>query len=238
MSTIALTIDGKMVKARKGEMLLWAALDSGIYIPNLCALREASEPYAGCRLCFIEIEGRDRPVTACTEPVADGMVMNTLAPRALRLARTAFELIMASHPVDCANCAANGCCELQKIAAHLRVKLKGRRFRKIEPDLPIDTSSPVFTYNPNKCVLCGKCVWVCRDRLGTGVLGFAWRGFQRRVATFGDKPIGETDCQGCGDCVEVCPVGALFFKDAEMDRRAAARREAEEETRAEPSSSR
>jgi bidirectional [NiFe] hydrogenase diaphorase subunit len=115
----------------------------------------------------------------------------------------------------------------------LRVKLKGKRFRRIDPDLPIDASSPVFTYNPNKCILCGKCVWVCRDRLGIGVLGFARRGFQRRVTTFQDKPIAETNCQGCGDCVDVCPVGALFFKDAERNRRKGVKREGEEETRPE-----
>jgi formate dehydrogenase major subunit/NADH-quinone oxidoreductase subunit G len=213
MSAVSLTIDGKKVKARKGESVLWAALDNGIYIPNLCAWREASEPYAGCRLCFVEIEGRDRPVAACTEPVADGMVVNTRGPQALRLARTAFELLMASHQTDCAHCAKNGSCELQKIAAHLKVKIKGKRFRRIEPDLPIDTSCPLFTYNPNKCVLCGKCVWVCRDRLGVGVLGFARRGFRRTVTTFGDRPLAETNCELCGDCVRACPVGALVFKD-------------------------
>jgi formate dehydrogenase major subunit/NADH-quinone oxidoreductase subunit G len=238
MSRISLTIDGKPVKAREGEKLLWAALDNGIYIPNLCALRESSEPYAGCRLCFVEIEGRDRPVTACTEPVADGMVVDTQGPRALRLARTSFELIMASHQTDCARCAKNGFCELQKIAAHLRLKIKGKRFRRIEPDLPIDSSSPVFTYNPNKCVLCGKCVWVCRERLGIGVLGFARRGFQRRLTTFGDRPIAETNCEGCADCVAVCPVGALVFKDGHGPTTSPAERKAGKGTNAEPASSR
>ena len=90
MSKVSLTIDGREITARKGEKVLWAALDSGIYIPNLCAIREASEPWGGCRLCFVEIEGRRGPVTACTEPVADDMVVNTRGAGSLRLARTAL----------------------------------------------------------------------------------------------------------------------------------------------------
>ncbi|MDY6892414.1 MAG: 2Fe-2S iron-sulfur cluster-binding protein [Chloroflexota bacterium] len=215
MKTVSLTIDGKTVSAKEGEKVLWAALDNGIYIPNLCALHEMEVPHAGCRLCFVEIEGRNGLVTACTEPVAEGMVVNTQNPEARRLARTAAELLLSSHPVDCAHCAANGACELQTIARHLGIKLKTKRFRKILRDLPIDSSSSTFIYDPNKCVLCGKCIWVCRNRLGIGVLGFAQRGFQRMVTTFYNKPIAETHCQGCEDCVAVCPVGALVLKDTE-----------------------
>lgn len=225
MKSVTLTIDGKEIRAPEGERLLWVALDNGIYIPNLCALREAKEPAAGCRLCFVEVQGwrrpslaeatEGRPVTACTEPVRDGMVVNTQAPTVRRLTRTAFELLMSSHPVDCAHCAANKKCELQKIASHLGLKLKSNRFRRLEQQLPVDYSSPVFVYDPNKCVLCGRCVWVCRERLGIGVIGFARRGFPRMVTTFGNKPIAESKCQGCGECVEVCPVGALAFKEGQ-----------------------
>jgi len=141
------------------------------------------------------------------------MVVNTKGPKAVRLARTAFELLLSSHPVDCAHCTRNGSCELQRIAKHLGVKLKTKRFRKILRNLPIDSSSPTFVYDPNKCVLCGKCVWVCQEKLGIGAIGFAHRGFRRVVTTFGDEPIGKSRCQGCGACVEVCPVGALAFKE-------------------------
>lgn len=169
---------------------------------------------AACRLCFVEVEGKDVPVTACTEPVAEGMVINTKGRKALRLAHTSFELLLASQPVDCANCPKNGSCELQKIAKYLGVKLKTKRFRKVLLDLPIDSSSPVFIYDPNKCVLCGRCVWVCQEKLGIGAIGFAYRGFQRMVATFAHEPISESSCQGCGECVTICPTGALVFKDA------------------------
>ncbi len=213
MKTVSLIIDGKEVKAREGERLLWAALNNGIYIPNLCALRDASEPAASCRLCWVEVEGKSQPVTACTEIVEQGMVVNTRGAGALRLARTALELLLASNVVDCAHCPVSGSCELQKIAAHLGVKLKSRRFRKILRNLPVDSSSPVFIYDPNKCVVCGRCIWVCRERLGIGVLGFAHRGFERRVTTFGDEPIGKCRCLECGECVIACPTGALCFKD-------------------------
>jgi len=215
MKTISLTIDGRKITAPEGEKLLWAALDNDIYIPNLCALRDKPEPAASCRLCFVEVDGHSQPVTACTEPVREGMVVNTKGPKALRLARTGFELLLATHPVDCAHCASNLSCELQKIAAHLHIKLKTKRFKKLERKLPIDSSSPVFIYDPNKCVLCGRCVWICRERLGIGVLGFAHRGFERVVTTFGDEPIAESQCQECGECVSACPTGALVFKDGE-----------------------
>jgi bidirectional [NiFe] hydrogenase diaphorase subunit len=213
MKKVSLTIDGEEIKARQGEKILWAALDNGIYIPNLCARRDASEPDASCRLCWVEVEGKSKPVTACTETVEQGMVINTRGPAALRLARTALELLLASNEVDCANCAKSGSCELQKIATHLKVKLKTKRFRKLLRKLPVDSSSPVFIYDPNKCVLCGRCIWVCRERLGIGALGFAHRGFARVVTTFGDEPIGQSECQECSECVVACPTGALSFKD-------------------------
>lgn len=215
MKTISLTINGKRITAREGEKVLWAALDNGIYIPNLCGIREAEEPAASCRLCFVEIEGKKEPVTACTEPVREGLVVDTQGPKAKRLVRTALELLLASNEIDCAHCSKNKSCELQKIAAHLRIKLTAKQFRRLERKLPIDDSSPLFTYNPNKCVLCGRCVWMCRERLGIGAIGFAERGFKRVVTTFGGEPLARSKCDQCGQCVTVCPTGALVFKDGE-----------------------
>ncbi len=212
MNTVSIIIDGRRVTANAGEKLLWVALDNGIYIPNLCALRDALEPAASCRLCFVRVEGKEQPVTACTEEITEGMVVDTKG--ALPLARAGFELLMASHPVDCARCIKNLACELQKIAKHLRVSLKPRHLRRLVRELPVDDSNPLFTYDPNKCVLCERCVWVCRHRAGSGVLGFAHRGFDRIVTTFCDEPIG-IDCQDCTQCVAVCPTGALAFKNRE-----------------------
>ncbi len=213
MKTVALTIDGKKVTARAGEKLLWVALENGIYIPNLCAIRDKPEPNASCRLCFVEIEGWKKPVTACTVEVTEGMAVNTRGVKALALVRAGFELIMASHALDCAHCPANGACELQKIARHLKASLKTKRLRLLLRELPVDDSNPLFTYDPNKCVLCGRCVWACRQDIKSGVLGFAHRGFERALTTFADEPIGRDRCLECSVCVEACPTGALSLKD-------------------------
>ncbi|MGD9142589.1 MAG: 2Fe-2S iron-sulfur cluster-binding protein [Dehalococcoidia bacterium] len=211
MKKVTLTIDGKKVTASAGEKILRVALDNDIYIPNLCAIEGKPEPSAACRLCFVEIEGEEEPVIACTREVEDGMVINTRGEKALNLARAGFELIMASHPVDCAHCATNRACELQNIARHLGCKLKTKRYRNILRDLPVDDSNPLFILDPNKCVLCGRCVWVCHQRQETALLGFAHRGFRRTITTFYSEPVGDR-CQDCGECVKVCPTGALSFK--------------------------
>jgi formate dehydrogenase major subunit/NADH-quinone oxidoreductase subunit G len=207
-----LTIDGVQIRAPKGEKILWAALDNDIYIPNLCAIREADLPFGACRLCFVEVEGRKVPVTACTEPVAEGMVVYTSTPWVNRLRRTAFELLISHHYVDCRNCARNRNCELQKTASRLGLKLKLQRFRSIPRSLPIDSSHPLFIYDPNKCILCGKCVWVCNER-GAGALDFAFRSVRTMVSTFANIPLSKANCDSCMECVAVCPVGSLVPKE-------------------------
>lgn len=212
MKFITLTIDGKEIKARAGEKVIWAALESGIYIPNLCAIKDKPRPNASCRLCWVEIEGKEKPVTACTEEVQNGMAVNTRGEKARGLARAGFDLLMASHALDCSHCNANGRCELQKIAKALGCSLKPRGLRLLLRNLPIDGSNPLFNYDPNKCILCGRCVWECRKQKGKVVLGFAHRGFNRRLTTFGDEPIGKDRCLDCVECVRVCPSGALSLK--------------------------
>lgn len=209
-----MTIDSIQIRAPKGEKILWAALDNGMYIPNLCAIREADLPFGACRLCFVEIEGRPSPVTACSEPVAEGMVVHTNTLRVNRLRRTAFELLISHHPVDCRNCAKNRNCKLQNVASHLHLKLKLQRLRPIPRSLPIDSSHPLFIYDPNKCVLCGKCVWVCNER-GTGAIDFTFRGIDTTISTFDNVPLIDSSCNSCLECVKVCPVGALVPRDSD-----------------------
>ena len=213
MKDIKLTINGKEIKAHASTKLLWAALENGIYIPNLCAIKDKPEPNAACRLCWVEIAGLKESVTACTVEVSEGMVVNTRGEKGLELARASFELLMASHALDCVHCKANGICELQQIAKVLKCSLKPKNLRLLLRDLPIDDSNPLFTLDPNKCVLCGRCVWECQKYREKALLGFAHRGFKRMVTTFGDEPIGRDKCLDCGHCVEVCPTGALAFKD-------------------------
>ena len=208
---VNLTIDGRPGQAKRGQKVLFTALDAGIHIPNLCAIRDA-RPHTGCRLCFVEMEGRSKPVTACTEEVAEGMVVRTDTERVRRLQRTALELILASHPVDCANCPSNGNCDLQRNAAFLKVKLKPRRFRTKYRNLPIDDSHPNIMLNPNKCIVCGKCIWACLEQRGIGALNYAFRGDRTVVIPFEGDRLADTDCDGCGLCADICPVAAIVRK--------------------------
>lgn len=212
MNEVTLNIDGVQVKTREGVTILEAALEAGIYIPHLCFLPEADPPIGSCRLCFVEITGRDNLVTACTETVSQGMEVHTNTSWVNRVRRTAAELIIADHHVDCKACAKNGNCELQKVAAYLKLKLKPQRFQKKERELkPIDSTHPLFIYDPNKCVLCGKCVWVCEHK-ANGTLDYAFRGYETQISAFAQKPLGESRCESCLACVDVCPVGALVRK--------------------------
>lgn len=215
MDEVTIIIDKKEIRCKKGSNLLSVALKSGIYIPNLCFI-EGEEPYGSCRLCFVEIEGEPIPKCACTVEVEKSMVVNTRGEKAFRLQKTAFELIMSNHPVDCKNCRKNGICELQKIAKHLKIPLRTSKYSKILNDLPVDDTSPLFTYDPNKCVQCGKCVYLSK-KMGYNCLSFAYRGFKRRVTTFMDQPIGKTRCANVKEFVDICPVGAFTFKEKQKN---------------------
>jgi formate dehydrogenase major subunit/NADH-quinone oxidoreductase subunit G len=211
-NTVTFTIDGREIKAAAGENLLWCALDSGLYIPNLCAIRSKPRPQASCRLCFVEVEGLPKPVTACTTQVRDGMKVRLNTPHVKRIRNTAFEFLLSYHHLDCAHCPKNGRCGLQEIAAKLRLKMKLKLARKLPLDLPVDSSHKLFYFDPNRCVLCGRCVWECQHN-GAGVLDFAFRGLDTRVSTFASMPLADTACNGCLACVDVCPVAALVRKD-------------------------
>lgn len=210
---VTFTIDGTEVKAKEGANLLWVALDNGLYIPNLCALRNTPPPVpASCRLCFVEIEGKKAPVASCTLSVNDGMIVHLNTDKVRRIRNTAFELLLSHHPIDCAHCDKNRNCGLQNIAARLGLRLKIKKFRQIPRGLPIDTSHPLFYYNPNKCVLCGRCVQMCKEQ-GTGTLDFAFRGIPTVVSTFSGVPLVEACPENsCLACVAVCPVGSLVAK--------------------------
>lgn len=210
MSQVELIIDGTRVSAEPGTKILQAALDNDIYIPNLCYIPEAELPFGGCRLCYVEVEGRG-PVTSCTQPVREGLVVHTQTPQVQRLRRTAFKLFIAYHDLDCKGCWKNKRCDLQKMAAKVKVKLKRPAdFRALPEEwLPADTTNPFLIYDPNRCILCGKCVWVCSAKNDEPFLDFAYRGYETRLTLSSDLSLLQERCASCGDCVNICPTAAL-----------------------------
>jgi len=205
---VELTVDGQAVRAKEGETILWAALDAGIDIPHLCAIREASPPLGTCRLCFVEVEGKGI-VASCVEPVAQGMVVDTQAPRAVALRRRAMELLLADHPMECKTCVKKGACEFLQLAVSMKVK-KPTSLRPFPAkEYPVDDTNPAIVFDPNKCILCGRCIWVCEHQVERVPFDFAFRGYDMRLTTFLGRPLGETHCTGCGECADVCPTGAL-----------------------------
>ena len=210
MDLVELTIDDTQVKAEPGTKILKAALDAEIYIPNLCYISEADLPFGACRLCYVEVEGRGL-VTSCTQPVEDGMVVHTKTPEVNKLRRTAFKLFIAYHDLDCRACWKNKRCELQRLAARVKVKLKTPEdFRGLPTDfIPLDTTNPFITYDPNRCILCGKCVWVCNKKSGQAIIDFAYRGYETRLVLSSDISLIKEKCSSCGECVITCPTAAL-----------------------------
>lgn len=210
--TVKITIDEKIIEAKKGEKLLWVALQNDIYIPHLCAIKEENRPNASCRLCFVEIEGVSNPVTSCTRNVEEGMVVKTRSPVVDRLVKTAFELLISDHNLKCSECPANRKCALQKIAKERGLKLRQKRFKTIARDYEIDDSPEEFAFDRSRCVLCGQCIWADREEAKVGAIGFTNRGIKRVVTTFEEAPLAESICTQCLMCVEACPVGALYYK--------------------------
>ena len=207
---MSIVIDGITVDIVPGETVLEAAKRAGIDIPSLCALPCASTPAGACRLCLVQVQGEDRLQTSCTLPARDGMVVHAHTPRLLSIRRNIVELMLSNATHDCAACPRQGDCELAKLARILGVH--GRRFSGIERSWPIDVSSPAITRDPNKCVLCGRCVTVCHQVQGVGAIDFAGRGFTTRVSPGFSEGLNVSTCVFCGQCVRVCPTGALMEK--------------------------
>ena len=196
-----------------GANLLAACLANGIYIPHLCYLEEMKPAPASCRLCFVEIEGRGGLVPACTITVEAPLTVNTGSPAVRRLQKAGLRLLLSVHRVDCKNCPANRRCELQRIARFLKVGLNSGKLARRLKEPEIDPSHPCLDYYPNRCVLCGKCVHVCRSLHKGVVLSFVRRGFETAVGCYGHAVSQSiASCLDCRACADVCPVAALLPK--------------------------
>ena len=211
MSTnVTLTIDGQSVTVPAGSTIWEAARKVSINIPILCHHFDV-EPFAGCRVCVVEVQGMRAMAAACACPVNEGMVVQTNTAKVREARRLVVELLLASHPKDCLTCDRSQNCELQALAADLGIKEV--RFKNIKPELPLDDNNPSLVRDPNKCVLCGRCVRVCTEKQGASVYTFANRGFDTIVTPAFGKGLDQAKCTFCGQCSVICPTGSIVAKD-------------------------
>ena len=211
MKTVNLTINGKAVTVPANYTILEAAREMNINIPTLCYCAhlgngESNKP-ASCRVCVVEVEKRRNLAPACATPVAEGMVVRTNTQRALNARRTVVELMLSDHPKNCLTCPKNQDCELQKLAVEFGItdiQYQGEINR-----FPVDKSSNAIMRDLSKCVMCRRCETVCSKVQTVGTLTGYGRGFSAKVGTASMIPLADTSCTFCGQCVNVCPVGAI-----------------------------
>ncbi len=202
-------VNNKKLRAEKGETILSALNRNGIIIPTLCRMKDFS-PTGACRMCVVEVEGRDRLVTACSQPVEEWMKIKTHSPRVITARKTIVELLLSNHPDDCLYCDRNLDCELQRLSEELNIRERRIRSRKIKPRL--DQSSPAIVRELSKCILCGRCVRICEELITATSLDFINKGRQTHVGPAMDRDFNFSSCINCGQCVLVCPTAALHEK--------------------------
>ncbi|MEP9348085.1 formate dehydrogenase subunit alpha [Xanthobacter sp. KR7-225] len=209
---VTLTIDGMKVSVPEGTSIMRAAMEIGNQIPKLCAT-DMIEAFGSCRLCLIEIEGRNGTPASCTTPVQDGIVVKTQTERLKQIRRGVMELYISDHPLDCLTCSANGDCELQDMAGvvglrEVRYGYEGENHTALGKD----ESNPYFTYEQSKCIVCNRCVRACEEVQGTFALTISGRGFGSRVSPGMSESFLSSECVSCGACVQACPTATLNEK--------------------------
>ncbi|MBS8275653.1 formate dehydrogenase subunit alpha [Thalassospira tepidiphila] len=221
--TVTLTIDGKDVTVPEGTSVMRASMEAGIQVPKLCAT-DMVDAFGSCRLCLVEVEGRNGTPASCTTPASDGMVVHTQTERLKKIRKGVMELYISDHPLDCLTCAANGDCELQDMAGavglrdvrygyegenHVQVRQNGEENPRY---MAKDETNPYFTYDPSKCIVCSRCVRACEEVQGTFALTIEGRGFESRVSPGMHENFLDSECVSCGACVQACPTATLQEK--------------------------
>ncbi|NLY43206.1 MAG: 2Fe-2S iron-sulfur cluster binding domain-containing protein [Clostridiaceae bacterium] len=214
MEMVNVIIDGQKIQVPKNYTVLEAARSANIDIPTLCYLKGINE-IGACRICVVEVKGARSLQAACVYPVSEGLEIRTNTPAVREARKVNLELILSNHDRKCLTCVRNRNCELQKLAEDLNVqniRFEGETYR-----FPVDDFSPSIVRDPNKCVLCRRCVSVCKNIQTVSVIDAQERGFKTIVASAFNKPLSEVPCTMCGQCIVACPVGALREKD-DVDR--------------------
>lgn len=214
MDMIKLTIDNRAVEVEKGTTILKAAHSLGIDIPTLCHFEmpnlNISNRPGGCRICVVEVAGRRNLAPACVTECTEGMVVNTSSLRVINARRTVLDLILSDHPADCLTCAKSGSCELQNLA--IKLGIRQQRFVGEKSTYPIEVSASIIR-DMNKCIMCRRCETMCNEFQTVGALSAVDRGFPAVVSTAFNQTLKDSPCTFCGQCVAVCPVGALTEVD-------------------------
>jgi NADH-quinone oxidoreductase subunit G/NADP-reducing hydrogenase subunit HndD len=208
---IKLTINNKQISAEAGTTILDAAQQNGISIPTLCYMDGVHKhKFGSCRICSVEVEGARTLQVACMTEIKEDMVVNTRSKKVLAARKILYELMLSDHSKDCLSCSRNQSCELQHLGKVLNVT--DNRFVTGSVREHIDVS-PAVTRNLSKCILCRRCVTVCKNIQEIGILDAQNRGFDTVIAPSMELPFTESKCSYCGQCVVVCPVAALYETD-------------------------
>jgi len=202
-------VNNKKLEAKQGETILEVLTRNGLQVPTLCHIKDMI-PTGSCRMCVVELENNGRLVPSCSFPASPEMIIKTHSPRVVDARKTIIELLLSNHPDDCLYCVRNENCELQSLSRELHVT--ERRIKGIKNNFSIDRSSASLVRDPDKCILCGRCVRICEEVMGVSAIEFIGRGSKTHIGTAYDSGLNTSSCINCGQCIMVCPTGALHEK--------------------------
>ncbi len=215
MALVNIKIEGKSYQVEDSLTVLEACRKCGYNIPSLCSFMDGRCSLASCRVCLVEVKGARGLVASCAYPVNEGMEISISSPKATAARRTSVELLLSNHQKNCLQCDKNGKCELLEVSK--MVGARNGKYLGVQTKATLDEVAPGLVRNTGKCILCGRCIETCKQLQGIGILGFENRGFKTIVSPAQNRSFADSPCMQCGQCVLVCPTGALM-EHSEIDK--------------------